>query len=94
MVKRISKEDLEAGLTFDSVGRMDFHPDYHPNNGKPYTAEEYEYICKFSDFDGLRSVSYALGRTEKSIAVRLQMIKRDGKVGYYKRLEKYYVSRR
>lgn len=94
MVKKIYQTDLDDGLRFDKHGRMIYHPDFHPNKGKPYTMEELEYICKFCDFDGLRSMSFALGRPEASVANMLSKIKREGKLGYYKRLDKYYLSRR
>lgn len=76
---------------FDQVGRMKFHPDFHPNTGKRFSEEEYEYLCKFACFDGLRSVAFALGRTEVSIQNQLQILMKQGKFGYYKRLDKYYV---
>jgi hypothetical protein len=91
MVRPIRPEDLQEGLRFDKQGRMLYHPDYHPNKGKPYTEEENEYICKFYHHDDLRTLSFALGKPETGIANQLSKLKKAGKIGYYKRLDKYYV---
>ncbi|SMQ75788.1 hypothetical protein SAMN05444673_2545 [Bacillus sp. OV166] len=94
MVQKVLKEDLEDGLRFDKQGRMLYHPDFHFNNGKRYTEEELEYLCRFFDFDDIRTISFALGRPETSLATQVSMLKKQGKFSYYKRLNKHCVSRR
>jgi hypothetical protein len=91
MVHENQPDSLKEVLRFDKYGRMLAHPDYHPNNRKAYTEEELEYLCKFCDYDDLRSMSYALGKPEMGIAMQIKKLKKEGKFEYYKRLDKYYV---
>lgn len=92
MKKRPKNDD--GGIKFDRNGRMLYHPEFHPNKGKPYTEDDLEYICKFCHFDDLRSLSFAVGRPETSVRVIIANLMKEGKFGYYKRLDKYYLSRR
>lgn len=93
MAKKIRQEDIDCGFRFDKNGNLMYHPDYHPNHGKPYTDEELEYLCKFYGCDDMRSISFALGRPEASLQTKLTKIKKVGKIEYYKRLN-HYVSGR
>jgi hypothetical protein len=91
MGRKIYQECLDDGLRFDNQGRMLYHPDYHPNNGKRYTEEELEYICKFCHHDDIRALSFAIGKPETGIATMINKLRKEGKFGYYKRLNKHYV---
>ncbi|KIV57515.1 hypothetical protein TS65_09845 [Aneurinibacillus migulanus] len=71
-------------ISYDSSGRMNFHPRLHPNQGKPFTEEEKEYLCKYYDIDGSLSMSYVLGRTQKSILNKISKLKRNGMFEYYR----------
>lgn len=76
------EDDIKDGITFDEYGRMEYHPDFHPNHKKPVTLEEKIYIAKYMNIDGARTVGFALGRTEKSIAQIKSLLIRTGE---YKR---------
>lgn len=78
------------GIKTDRYGRMMYHPDFHPNHKKPFTEEEMEYICKFYDIDGPRAISFALGRTEKTIMTKINTLKKSGLYEKY-RNSNYYV---
>lgn len=79
--------DLEAvrvdGVTY-THGKMDYHPDFHPNNGKPFTQDELEYLCVYYGVDPLRTLGFALGRTEKSCHQKYRVLRNAGLIDHYK----------
>lgn len=72
------EDDMKDGITFDRLGRMQYHPDFHPNHRKPITLGEKIYIAKYYDSDGMRSVGFALGRTESTIAHQASLMRMSG----------------
>ncbi len=34
----------EKQVTYDAYGRMQYHPDFHPNHGKPWKTTEQKYL--------------------------------------------------
>lgn len=80
------EDDKRDGITFDEQGRMNFHPEFHPNHGKPITLDEKIYIAKYVDIDGSRNVGFALGRTETTIANTKSKMNRNGELQYYRSL--------
>lgn len=77
-------------VIYDNQGRMNYHPFYHPNHGKPFTFEELEYLCKFYETDGKESIGMALGRTPATIANKVWQLKKQGKYDYYRNLNRYW----
>ncbi|WP_154655270.1 DNA-entry nuclease [Pontibacillus halophilus] len=69
---------------------MKYHPDFHPNYGKPYTNSDYEYMCKFFVVDGANLLGMALGRPPKSISTTVGLLKRTGLFDYYKKVNHYW----
>ena len=80
---------IDHDINFDAQGRMNYHPDFHENHGKPFTDEEKEYIAKYYKTDGARKVSFALGRTEKAIMEKYSEMNRNGTLDYYRSLHHY-----
>jgi len=76
---------LEEGITYDRSGRMEYHPDFHPNHQIPLTDEELEYLCKFYEVDPTRTIAFALGRTEHALRSKVNSLRRSGLYDYYKR---------
>ena len=74
-----------SDIQYDRQGRIKYNPDFHPNHGKQFTDEEKAYMCRWHEIDGRRSISYALGRTEGTIASMITTLKNKGKYDYYKR---------
>ncbi len=70
--------------------RLPYDPVLHPNHKKPWTASDLEYLCKYYELDGMRYMSYALGRTEGTITEQIKRLKQSGKFEYYKNLNKYW----
>lgn len=79
---------LEDAIQYDNFGRMKYHPDFHPNHGKPITEEDLEYLCKFWEIDHRRSISFALGRTEHTLQTKVHDIRKQGLFDHYKNLNK------
>lgn len=85
---KINTVNHHAELVQDQIeyrnGKMMYHPDFHTEHGKPLTDEEKEYLCYYWGFDSVRSLSFALGRTECSLRDRVYNLKRQGLFDYYK----------
>ncbi|WP_052523802.1 hypothetical protein [Geobacillus kaustophilus] len=88
------REDIPADeipIEYDRWGRMKYHPEFHHNQGKPFTESDLEYLCKFYEIDGPKSISLALGKTERTIRTKVDQLKKRGLYEYYKNLNKYWV---
>lgn len=77
-------DDALDGITYDSSGRMSYHPDFHPNHGKPFSQEDLEYLCTFYGIDDARTLSFAMGKTEHVCRVKIAKLKAAGLVDYYR----------
>lgn len=71
-------------VEYDSLGRMRYNSFFHPNQGTRFTEGEIIYICKFWEKDKTKNLSLALGRTESSLAKKIQMLKQKSQYEYYK----------
>ncbi|WP_419179340.1 DNA-entry nuclease [Gottfriedia acidiceleris] len=80
----------EEKYEYDPRNRMLYHPDFHFNQGKKFTGEELEYLCKFYEYDLIRNMAFALGRTEVTIIKKVQSLKKQGLFWYYKNRNRYY----
>lgn len=86
--KSAQKNDRDVkspAITYDKRGRMEYHPEFHPNQGKRFSVDETVYLCKFYGIDSIKSLSLALGRTEKSLEYRIMYLKRAELFDYYKK---------
>lgn len=78
---------MSQPVKYDRWGRMKYHPDYHPNQGKDYTTQELSYICKHYIRGNVKTLSFDVGRTEHSIRQRINMLRKNGEFNHYKNLE-------
>ncbi len=76
--------DAIEGITYDPYGRMQYHPEFHENHGKPFTEDDKEYLCMFYEIDNTRALSYAIGKTEVVLRAKYSILKRQGKVEFYR----------
>ncbi|MGG4444517.1 DNA-entry nuclease [Brevibacillus fortis] len=74
---------IEDGLEYDSYGRMQYHPEFHFNHGTPFEEDELEYLCKFYETDSTRSLSFALGRTERTVRSKIDQLRKTGMYQVY-----------
>jgi hypothetical protein len=77
-------------VQYDSCGRMLYHPDFHENQGKKWSEEDMEYVCKFAGIDDLETLAMALGRTKATVAEKLSMLRKQNRFERYKNLNKYW----
>ena len=76
-------ENLPA-IEYDRLGRMKYNSFFHDKQGTRFTKSEIIYICKFWGKDKTKNLSLALGRTETSLAKKIQMLKQKSQYEYYK----------
>lgn len=82
----------QDNIQYDRYGRVRYHPEYHPNHGKPYTTYDLWYLCRFWGFDSCRSLSFALGRPETAVKSKVHLLKKAGSFEYYKKMNNYWES--
>ncbi|MBB6452013.1 hypothetical protein HNQ94_000434 [Salirhabdus euzebyi] len=81
---------VEEQYKYDKCGRMAFHPDFHTKHQQVLTLSEKEYLCKYWEVDDMRTMAFALDRTESSLASTVCRLKKQGLFDYYKNLNKYW----
>ncbi|MCY9547306.1 DNA-entry nuclease [Lysinibacillus xylanilyticus] len=77
-------------INYDRYGRLHFNPLYHFSQGSCFTESDLEYICKYYDYDGAKSISLAVGKTEYSIQSKVHKLRKNGLYSYYKNLNKHW----
>ncbi|MBU5672675.1 DNA-entry nuclease [Paenibacillus brevis] len=80
---------VEDGIAYNGLGMMLYDPEFHPNHGERFTEDELSYLCKFYKHDGRRSMSFALGKTERVVQNKYCDLLKKGLVDYYKSLDHY-----
>lgn len=65
-------------ITFDRYGRMQYHPDYHPNQGTPWTTADQQYLIEFYAVEGPEQMSLSLGRTIHTVMTRAYELRKQG----------------
>lgn len=81
---------VDEEITYARNGRMDYHPEFHPNHGKPFSESDLEYLCKYYEADGGQLMAMALGRTVKTILSKVTDLRRKGLFEHYKNLNKHW----
>ena len=65
-------------VTYDKLGRMQYHPDYHPNHKRDWTTRDIAYLIENYEKDGPEAVSLALGRTIHTVMHRACALRKAG----------------
>lgn len=79
-----------TAISYDNLGRMRYHPEFHFSHGKPFSESELEYICKFYEVDHTRTIAFAIGRTEHTVQTKVTSLRKKGLFDYYKNLNKHW----
>lgn len=87
---RFSSDAWVDGIEFDKLGRMKYHPEFHPMHRHPFTESDLEYLCKYYETDPVRTIAFALGRTEHTLLTKISMLKKRGLYEYYKNLNRHW----
>lgn len=69
-------------VEYDNCGRMKYNSDLHDRQGKPWTDEEKNYLINWYAKIGLEEMSLALGRTEATVANKVNQLRTQGKMSY------------
>lgn len=87
-------KNSKTPVTYDAYGRMQYHPDYHPNHGLPWKTTDQSYLIERYEQDGPEQVSFALGRTihtimEKACELRkLGLMPKPVKLKHHRRVQR------
>lgn len=80
---------VDETIEYDKWGNMKYHPSYHPNHGTRFEEKELIYLCKFWEYDNWRDMSFALGRTEKTLALKVSKLRKNGRFEIYKNMKEF-----
>ena len=69
-----------APVEYDNAGRMKYNPDLHDRQGKLWDDDEKDYLINWYNIIGLEEMSLALGRTEGTIANKVNKLRSLGKM--------------
>lgn len=72
------------GVSYSFGRYMNYHPDYHPNHREPFSRDDLEYLCAYYEFDDIRTIAFALGRTERTCITRYARLNKLGLVDHYR----------
>lgn len=67
-------------ISYDRYGRMNYHPDFHPNQGKPWTTSDEKYLVENYEKFGPEQVSLELGRTIHTVMTRAYELRKSGRM--------------
>ncbi|MGY6509051.1 hypothetical protein ACXIUH_08785 [Vibrio parahaemolyticus] len=65
-------------VTYDRYGRMNYHPDLHGNQGKPWTTTDQQFLIENYASMGPEQVSFALERTIHTVMTRAYELRKQG----------------
>ncbi len=65
-------------VTYDKHGRMNYHPDFHPNHRKPWTTKDQKFLIDKYEKLGPDQVALSLGRTIRTIMQTANRLRKQG----------------
>ena len=73
---------------FYSISQRQFiyNPELHENHNKPYTVSDLAYICSVWDSKKKNDIALAMGRTNASLRMKVQFLRKEGLFEHYKQL--------
>lgn len=76
--KKQPMEPRTAPITYDRLGRMQYHPDFHANQKLPWTTVDERYLVDNYEKLGPEEVSFALERTITTVMTRAYILRKKG----------------
>jgi len=70
--------DQHNGVTYDNQGRMNYHPEIHFNQGKPWLTTDQKYLINFYEKLGPSQISFDLGRTIHTVTSKAYELRKKG----------------
>ena len=80
-------------IEYDTNGRVKYNPEFHFNSGKELSDYEKAYLCYYWDWDGVKGLSYSLGKTEAALQTLIKKMKKNGDFEHYKQVWEYIQYR-
>lgn len=71
-------EPVNNPVTYDALGRMQYHPDFHQMQGKRWQKEELQYICDFYNVCGPEEIALGLERTIHTVMQKASELRKVG----------------
>ncbi len=68
----------QHNVTYDKYGRMNYHPDFHANQGKSWTTADQQFLIDNYESMGPEQVSFALERTIHTVMTRAYELRKQG----------------
>jgi hypothetical protein len=65
-------------VTYNEKGDLNAHPDLHPNNSKPWSGDELQYLIEFYHQIGCEEMTLALGRSTSSVRHKYRTLCESG----------------
>lgn len=65
-------------VEYDDYGRMKYNPELHPNQGKPWSVEDLNYLIEWLEIIGYEEMSLALGRSEITLRDKVFKLRKEG----------------
>ena len=65
-------------VTYDRYGRMNYQPEFHFNQGKPWMVKDQKFLIEMYEKLGPDEVSLSLGRTIHTIMNRAYELRKNG----------------
>lgn len=85
-------ETSKFAVTYDAVGRMNWHPDLHLPKGTPWSTADEQYLIDNYETLGAEKVGLKLGRSINNVTSRVSRLRKQGRMSkpakgiYMKRL--------
>jgi hypothetical protein len=70
---------------YDSCGRMRYNPEFHDKQFTPWLMIDERYLIENYAATGRSRMSFALGRTESTVAERVYRLRKMGKMPPFKK---------
>lgn len=67
-------------VTYDRYGRMNYNPDFHFNQKKPWTTTDEKFLIKMYEKIGPDEVSVSIGRTIHTVMQRAYTLRKEGRM--------------
>ncbi len=83
----MTKTYIKDGVEYTASNhRMRYNPEFCENHGKPFTKEDFIYMCSMWNVMKKADIAMALGRTHSTVLSKVYYLRKVGLFDHYKRL--------
>lgn len=69
---------MMQNVTYDKYGRMQYHPKFHGNQGKPWNTTDQQFLIDNYESMGPEQISFTLERTIHTVMTRAYKLRKNG----------------